>query len=63
MTQTLVNDSPWLTPTEAAKYLHLRNVRAVYRMIEDGRLPAYRLGTKVLRLHRDDIDAALGRSA
>jgi excisionase family DNA binding protein len=42
---------------EAAEYLGL-TTHGVRKMIADGRLQAYRLGPRTIRLRRDEIDAA-----
>ncbi len=47
----------WLSTREAAGFLGL-NLRTVYRLIDDGALPAYRLG-RVIRLRRADVEAYL----
>jgi excisionase family DNA binding protein len=49
----------WLSPEEAAKYLRLRSVRALYDHVRRGRVPAHRLG-RLLRFHRLELDALLG---
>jgi excisionase family DNA binding protein len=50
--------SPYMTRAEAAKYLGV-TTRGLDLMIADGRLKAYQLGSRVIRLRRDEIDAAL----
>ncbi|WP_183467516.1 helix-turn-helix domain-containing protein [Mycolicibacterium iranicum] len=49
---------PNLSIADVATYLGV-TTRTVQQMIADGRLPAYRLGPRVVRLRRDDVDAAL----
>lgn len=49
----------WLDATEAAEYLRLRSVRALYDHVRRGRVPAHRLG-RLLRFHRLELDALLG---
>jgi excisionase family DNA binding protein len=49
---------PNLSIADAATYLGV-TTRTVQQMIADGRLRAYRLGPRIVRLRRDDIDAAL----
>ena len=44
----------WVGVPEAAAYLGIIQ-RTLYRMIDKGQLPAYRLG-RVIRLRWDDID-------
>lgn len=50
----------WMTIVEASRYLAVKpsTIRA---MIRDGRLKAHRLGPKVVRLRRSEIDAAMRR--
>jgi excisionase family DNA binding protein len=45
----------WLSSADAADYLGV-GVRTLYKFIDDGDLPGYRLG-RVIRLKRDEIDA------
>lgn len=54
-------DSPWFTPNQAAAYLKT-STRSLYRMIEQGKVPCHRMGTRIVRLHRDDLDNAMGRA-
>jgi excisionase family DNA binding protein len=55
-------NSEWLNAEEAAEYLRLRNVRALYDHVRRGRVPAHRLpGGRLLRFHRLELDAVLGR--
>jgi excisionase family DNA binding protein len=44
----------WLGTTEAAHYLGL-TPRTLYRLIDDGALPAYRIG-RVIRVRVADLD-------
>lgn len=53
-------NTEWLLPEEAAAYLRLKNVRALYDHVRRGRVPAHRLG-RLLRFHRLELDAVLGR--
>jgi excisionase family DNA binding protein len=53
-------DSPAWGIRQTARYLGV-NRATVYVMIADGRLPAYRLGNRIIRLRKSDIDAALER--
>jgi excisionase family DNA binding protein len=51
-----VTDSPrWLSTAEAAKRLGI-TPRTLYRFIDGGHLPAYRLG-RVIRLQEQEVDA------
>jgi excisionase family DNA binding protein len=58
------DDSPESPPDmsipDAASYLGV-SPYTVRVMIADGRLPAYRLGERIVRLRRSDIDAAMQR--
>ena len=45
----------WFTPKEAAEYLRV-SVATIYRLTQQGRLPAYRIGT-ARRYRREDLDA------
>jgi excisionase family DNA binding protein len=45
---------------EAAAYLKC-TVRCIENMIVDGRLKAYKLGPRFLRLDRNEIDEAMAR--
>jgi excisionase family DNA binding protein len=48
----------WMDAAEAAEYLRLRSVRALYDHVRRGRVPAHRLG-RLLRFRRDELDATL----
>lgn len=45
----------WLGTTDAAKYLGLR-IPTLYRLIDDGLLPAYRAG-RLIRIKLSDLNA------
>lgn len=47
----------WLGTTEAAEYLGVVP-RTLYRIIDEGRIPAFKLG-RVIRLKQNDLDAFL----
>lgn len=49
-----------LTLAEAAERLSV-SVRTVRRLIAYGYLPGYRVGPRVLRVHEDDVTAAVRR--
>ncbi|MDN4519606.1 helix-turn-helix domain-containing protein [Mycolicibacterium austroafricanum] len=49
-----------LTINEAAALLRV-HPRTVRRFIEDGRLPGYQLGGRVVRVRRDDLTKLLTR--
>ncbi len=44
----------WLSTKDAATYLGI-TPRTLYRLIDDGQLPAYKFG-RVIRLKQDDVD-------
>lgn len=48
----------YVKPSEAAEYLGVTN-RTIRQMIADGRLRAYRSGTRLIRLDLNEIDAAM----
>jgi excisionase family DNA binding protein len=49
-------DVQWMTAAEAAAYLRLPSRKALYQAVRRGQLPAYRLGTRLLRFRRADLD-------
>jgi excisionase family DNA binding protein len=51
-------DSPYLTAHEAVEYLHLGSLSALYRLIEQHKLPHGRLG-RHYRFDRRELDAFL----
>jgi excisionase family DNA binding protein len=53
-------DGDWLSTKEAAAALGL-TPRTLYRLIDEGQLPAYRFG-RVIRLKQTEIDAFVGTS-
>ena len=64
-TQTELNDSlsvdasdQWMTQRDVARTCHV-TVITVRTWIADGRLPAYRLGPKMIRIKRSDVNALL----
>jgi excisionase family DNA binding protein len=48
----------YMSPPEAGDYLGV-TTRTIRQMVVDGRLQAYKLGAKVVRLKVDEIDAAM----
>ena len=46
-------EGEWLTTREAARHLAVP-VREIYRLIDDGRLPAYKFGNDI-RLKETDV--------
>ena len=53
-------DIEWLSTQEAARRLGI-TTRTLYRFVDQGELPAYRMG-RVIRLQAADIDEFIGRS-
>ena len=53
-------DGDWLSTKEAAAALGL-TPRTLYRLIDEGQLPAYRFG-RVIRLKQTEIDDFVGQS-
>lgn len=45
----------WLSTREAADQLGI-TVRTLYKLIDEGELPAYRIG-RVIRLQQEEVDA------
>jgi len=50
----------WMSTQEAARHLGI-TTRTLYRFVDEGDLPAYRIG-RVFRLKRSDVDAFIERS-
>ena len=50
--------SLWLTAAEAAEYLRLPSVDALYQRVARGQVKAFRLG-RALRFKRPDLDALM----
>lgn len=48
-------DNRWLSTAEAARHLGL-TIRTLYRLIDEGQLPAYKFG-RVLRLRAHEVEA------
>jgi excisionase family DNA binding protein len=48
----------YVKPSEAAEYLNV-TTRTIRQMIADGRLTAYRSGTRLIRLDLNEVDAAM----
>lgn len=51
----------WLTPEQAAPFLGLPSVRALYQAVRRGQVPAHRLGRR-LRFRREELDRLLETS-
>ena len=47
-----------MTAEEVRSYLNLKSVRTVYRHVNDGTLPHYRIGTQI-RFKQEEIDEAM----
>ena len=56
--KTPLADPPNMTVQQCAEYLGV-TPKTIFTMIADGRLKAYKLGARVLRLRRSEVDAAL----
>jgi excisionase family DNA binding protein len=50
----------WLGTAEAARYLGI-TTRTLYRLIDEGQLPAYKFG-RVIRLKRAEVDGFIDGS-
>ena len=50
---------PWLNPAQAARYLGLPSLKALYQAVSRGQIPAHRLGLKRLRFHKRELDELL----
>lgn len=46
----------WMSTEEALAYLRLPGVRSLYRLVEGGKLPAYRLGKRALIFAKSELD-------
>ena len=56
MEKAAINDKRWLSPEEAAEYIGVA-VSTLYRWRKEDRLQFYRLGARVSRIKREDLDA------
>ena len=54
----LAASAPDMSVSDVARYLGV-TTRTVYTMVADGRLRAYKLGDRIIRFRRDEVDAAL----
>lgn len=50
----------WISSNEAARYLGV-NLRTLYRLIDEGAIPAYRFG-RVIRLKARDLEGFIEQS-
>jgi excisionase family DNA binding protein len=57
--QPVTIETPWLTAEEAAAYLKLPTVKALYQLVRRGIVPARRLGLRTMRFTREELDEAL----
>jgi excisionase family DNA binding protein len=48
-----------MTADEAASYLRLPSRKALYQAVRRGQVPAHRLGLRLLRFRREDLDRVL----
>lgn len=51
--------TPWLTPDEAAEYLRLPTVKALYQAVRRGDVPCHRRARRTMLFHRGELDDAL----
>jgi excisionase family DNA binding protein len=56
----MARSSGWLSTTEVRDRLGI-TLRTLYRLIDEGQIPAYKIG-RVIRMKADDVDAFLERS-
>lgn len=50
-----MGDTRWLSTAEASERLGV-TLRTLYRLVDEGRLPAYKIG-RVIRVKEDDVTA------
>ena len=55
-----MRSSGWLSTTDVRQRLGI-TLRTLYRLIDEGQIPAYKIG-RVIRMKEEDIDAFLERS-
>lgn len=55
-------ESPWLTYEQAAAYLGTTHV-TLRAWVHQGRLRAHRASRRIIRFHRDDLDALMQPTA
>lgn len=55
-----MRSSGWLSTTEVRERLGI-TLRTLYRLIDEGQIPAYKIG-RVIRMKEEDIEAFLDRS-
>jgi excisionase family DNA binding protein len=54
------HEMEWMSTSEAARHLGV-TPRTVYRLIDEGQLPAYKFG-RVIRLKREEVEAFIESS-
>ncbi len=54
--QIITENAEWLTPKEAARLIGV-SASFIYKLIKTDKLIASRVGSKLLRIKRSDIDA------
>lgn len=52
-------DTPWLDPEEAAAYLRLPSVKALYQAVRRGQVPVHRRANKAMLFHKGELDQTL----
>lgn len=57
----MTNTPEYVSPHEAAEYYGVSS-RTILRMVASGRLPAVRLGPRIIRIRRNDLES-IGASA
>jgi excisionase family DNA binding protein len=61
MTTTSTNHpGPWLNAKQAAAYLAMPSVKAVYQAVRRGQIPVHRFGSR-LRFHTEELDKVLSQ--
>ncbi|GEK21002.1 helix-turn-helix domain-containing protein [Cellulomonas xylanilytica] len=53
-----LNDTTWVRRLDSAAYLDV-SPRTLDRLVDAGKLTAYRIGSRVVRFRRSDLDALL----
>ena len=56
----MARSSGWLSTTEVRDRLGI-TLRTLYRLIDEGQIPAYKIG-RVIRMKEEDLDAFLQKS-
>jgi excisionase family DNA binding protein len=58
--RAMPRSSGWLSTTDVRDRLGI-TLRTLYRLIDEGQIPAYKIG-RVIRMKEEDVDAFLERS-